>query len=634
MASNRESKPSSKYADCVVGDDLEGLLDDTLIDQHSDYESPVVHHQVNGKINNVSFRTSTDRIEEWKKAIISFFGKENTTLLKEGTVIKVICDLETSRNNSIKINFYKTGAVVIQGAKCSQFNDIFFNQLKSKVNKNSQDLDENSNDIVNDKPELAQNVSIKEAEQGQDLDEGDNSLDSSLTFAKTLVNSNYTSTPTNHNKGAKNIVMTPKERINQHGQVISTKIENVNNSLLVIDSKLKSFINKLSEIKSATDILIPSLKSSIPELVVSNQKFVQIREHVENIDSKIKHCNQAVESIHIKLNILDTQLKQSASENVEFQEKHNHNMQKIEQYFSENHDSMESVISKMSDLQNRLDKLEQENLNSVSRNHNRRKSMNQSETESETSREILPNEQVQEGRKTECDYLILSDSVLRRIIPGKFTPNGKTVKRFIRGGIQTCANFVKNHGSKIVPKNILINIGTRDLRNPNGVEREVFLDLCETLTNMWPNTKIYFLPIIRRKDIPYDQVKQANSIIAYECRKFPNITLINNFEPTDDMFHDQAHLNNKKGLPAVVRHLKNALNMYPGNSANNSNRRNSNSYQNSQSIRRPNEQNYFPPPMMNVPRPPWIPPSNQFPPQWPPPPWFWPPMIRPNQIQS
>ena len=67
----------------------------------------------------------------------------------------------------------------------------------------------------------------------------------------------------------------------------------------------------MSEIKAATDNLILSLKTSIKEMVVSNQKCVQVCEQVGSIDSKVKHCNQSVESIHVKLNILDTQLKQS-----------------------------------------------------------------------------------------------------------------------------------------------------------------------------------------------------------------------------------------------------------------------------------------------------------------------------------
>ena len=81
-------------------------------------------------------------IELWKNTVISFFGKENTTL-KDGAVLKVICDLENTRNHSIKINFYKTGAVVIQVAKYSQFNKIF-NKLKNKVeNKEEEYTEEN-----------------------------------------------------------------------------------------------------------------------------------------------------------------------------------------------------------------------------------------------------------------------------------------------------------------------------------------------------------------------------------------------------------------------------------------------------------------------------------------------------------
>ena len=48
----------------------------------------------------------------------------------------------------------------------------------------------------------------------------------------------------------------------------------------------------MSEIKAATDNLILSLKTSIKEMVVSNQKCVQACEQVGSIDSKVKHCNQ------------------------------------------------------------------------------------------------------------------------------------------------------------------------------------------------------------------------------------------------------------------------------------------------------------------------------------------------------
>lgn len=66
--------------------------------------------------------------------------------------------------------------------------------------------------------------------------------------------------------------------------------------------------------------------------------------------------------------------------------------------------------------------------------------------------------------KIECDVLILGDSILRRIQPKRFTPQGKTIVRFIRGGAKTCTNFVEKNGQRYNAKNILINIGTRDLQ--------------------------------------------------------------------------------------------------------------------------------------------------------------------------
>ena len=38
---------------------------------------------------------------------------------------------------------------------------------------------------------------------------------------------------------------------------------------------------------------------------------------------------------------------------------------------------------------------------------------------------------------------------------------------------------------------------------------------------------------------------------------------VKNLKPSEDMFFDNMHLNNKRGLPEIVKHLKTALNMYP-----------------------------------------------------------------------
>jgi hypothetical protein len=75
--------------------------------------------------------------------------------------------------------------------------------------------------------------------------------------------------------------------------------------------------------------------------------------------------------------------------------------------------------------------------------------------------------------KIECDVLILRNSISRRIKPKRFTSQGKTIVRFIRGGAKTCTNFVEKNSQRYNAKNILINIGTRDLQG-EGVKEDEF----------------------------------------------------------------------------------------------------------------------------------------------------------------
>jgi hypothetical protein len=66
-------------------------------------------------------------------------------------------------------------------------------------------------------------------------------------------------------------------------------------------------------------------------------------------------------------------------------------------------------------------------------------SLHESDLESDTEQET--NVQV-----TTCVNLILSDSILQRIQPKTFSPNEKTVKRYIRGGAKTCTSFIEKNG--------------------------------------------------------------------------------------------------------------------------------------------------------------------------------------------
>ena len=127
----------------------------------------------------------------------------------------------------------------------------------------------------------------------------------------------------------------------------------------------------------------------------------------------------------------------------------------------------------------------------------------------------------------------------------------------------TCEGFKENHGHNISPKNVLIHIGTRDSQKSHGVINKQYGNLYAKAIETWPQAKIYIMPIIKRKDVNTEAIDQANLALAEECTKFENITLLNKFNPQDDTFHDKVHLNNKKGLPAIVKHLKFSMKMYP-----------------------------------------------------------------------
>jgi hypothetical protein len=122
--SNRVSRPPSKLSECITGVELNQVCNESLEMENENfiYEKAVKHLQCDGKINNVTFKTL--RIQLWKSVLVNYFGKSKTNVQtqKTGVVIKVIFDTKKEKkNNSVKINMYESGSVVIQGAKAQYF---------------------------------------------------------------------------------------------------------------------------------------------------------------------------------------------------------------------------------------------------------------------------------------------------------------------------------------------------------------------------------------------------------------------------------------------------------------------------------------------------------------------------------
>jgi hypothetical protein len=229
MAVSKETKTPLKFHDCFTGDEIDDICKDSNNNNHGNdqLETPMPRHQINGKTNNVTFIILPDRIELWKNAVLHYFGVKKTTLLKDGTVVKIICDCGNDKNCSIKINFYKTGSVVIQGAKCVQLCDLYFLPLKDKVHETAvkSDLNISVQGDTNDSDLNLDRTKVQGDTNHSDLNldntkvelklEENNLLDNSVTFAKTLIHDNNTSTPIRNNttEQANEHVESPKERI-------------------------------------------------------------------------------------------------------------------------------------------------------------------------------------------------------------------------------------------------------------------------------------------------------------------------------------------------------------------------------------------------------------------------------------
>jgi hypothetical protein len=139
--SHRESKPPNKFNECVWGDEIDTILcEKEISDDVNVKEKPLKHLQCDGKTNNVTFKT--DRVQVWRDVLVDHFESSQTVVqkLSKKTVIKITCDVENEKNISVKVNFFDTGSVNIQGIKSTLFSDHFFEMLKLKCDNHSENF--------------------------------------------------------------------------------------------------------------------------------------------------------------------------------------------------------------------------------------------------------------------------------------------------------------------------------------------------------------------------------------------------------------------------------------------------------------------------------------------------------------
>lgn len=248
------------------------------------------------------------------------------------------------------------------------------------------------------------------------------------------------------------------------------KFNEIHNILYVIDNTLKSFAEKLSQLSSIkSQSKIPELSQSLLTDLLNTHKK-KLHEHLDDIESKVKHCNSTIDSLHVKTNVLDNQLKEIiGSQNqqtslLETLQSQITNLQDRVEYIETTNSSWLTHINNPKHLNEHLPVVSPKAGKSptLPKPHSLQSSIcstnaNNPVVNSSPADVMLPNPLDNNLQKTEdnantvteCDVLILSDSMLKRIQPKRFTPEGKTIIRFIRGGAKVCSNFVEKYYHKL-----------------------------------------------------------------------------------------------------------------------------------------------------------------------------------------
>ena len=564
MSGARQTKAPAKLQDCFVGDDIDRAINNAV-------ENPTDHEQCDGKTNNVSF--STDAIGLWKKAILTHFP-DKAEVIKADDIVTVV---KVPADQTVKINLYETGSVVIQGAKCKDFRAKNFEKLKQTVDNfrtpsESQNIDD---EITDPKSTFSNADPLSVTQVGQETRKNDE-CDKDLTSPKSLdvdsepdtLNTTVVEniTPIVHSN-----IVTPnaKDRVTMHQATLATKLGNINTVLDTVNNALVSMVDLVSDVKRVVDNISPSIGEKI------KSTSSKVKEQLDSIESKIKHNNQLTESLHLKSNTMDNQIKKMCGEQ-EFICKRLEKLELIvtaqteEKYERDDHKSLEMLEQIMTEqqfehkeitskLKEQLDSIQQITATKHEESQSSGNGIQKSAVNPEENKTSQGETKKNETRPANnCDNLILADSILQRINARRFSPREKTVKKYIRGGAQTCTRFVSKFGPQLNPKRTIVNVGTRDLQN-DDVHCEDFDNLFTQITATWPDTTVYVLPIIPRKDIIGDRVVHANEKIITASKRHTKVKMLDCFKPSDDMFDDDVHLNTSLGIPELVKHLKRAM---------------------------------------------------------------------------
>lgn len=193
-------------------------------------EIPQKHGQIDGKINNVTFKTA--RLKTWKTVIVKYFGEAKTTIQNQKT-----CD--TLILIQIKITLSKLIFSILGLLSFKELNVPNFESLKSECDMF--DSEETNPKFIVSSPKLIRSKST------QDL--------------ANICDTPEFKTPTRNFKH-----QTPaQKRVIEHSKSMDQKFNEIHTSLNTLDLSMQNFVEKL----------VKSRQLQEKHLIFSRQKFMK-----------------------------------------------------------------------------------------------------------------------------------------------------------------------------------------------------------------------------------------------------------------------------------------------------------------------------------------------------------------------
>lgn len=415
-SSSRTSKAPAKLQDCIIGIDIDNAIEN--------YENPLAHQQCDGHTNNITFKT--DCVDTWKNVVLSYFGEGKAQVIKENqslTVIKVSFSDDSKQNLTVKINIFSSGSVVIQGAKCTVFKSRYFQSLKERVHMETQ-------------PQLSEDTPVKQIATSEDVTLNV-SFDPEITIIKKdnikMTDPPVTSTPT---LTKRKILSSPKERVTQYQESLQTKLTNIDTILETLNSTLLTVVDLVANMKTTVEFISSGLNEKSEKC---NKAIKDVTDKVKALEAKVNHTNGLADSLHTKTNILDNQIKTIDQNQGKISEK----LDKIQQVI-ENDES--NILVHTSIKNGKCDENNKTGFNLIEDQFTHKivggkpkpistQQLTTSDITLDSDKAVdhvhkdVNNDEIIDIHDTiKCGTLILSDSILQRIVPKRFSPKEKTIK--------------------------------------------------------------------------------------------------------------------------------------------------------------------------------------------------------------